>query len=305
MVKTLKELLSIKNQGTMKLAVVVCQDYEVLKAVDDARKLGIAEPILIGDIEKTKDIIRENRLNLMDCQMIDEKDLKKSAEIGVKCVSGGNADFIMKGLVDTSILLKEVLNKDYGLRTESLLSHVMIYEVPTYHKLIYLTDGGMNLEPDLEDKVKIINNCVKVCKALGNDVVKVAALAAKEKVNPKMKATVDADELKKMCLEGKFENGVIVDGPLALDLAVSEKAAEVKKFKSPVVGDADVLLVPNIEMGNGIGKSLTYFANSESAGVIMGAKAPVVLVSRADTHEVKLYSIALGSIVSRFSRKTA
>jgi phosphate butyryltransferase len=305
MVKTLKELLSIKNQGTMKLAVVVCQDYEVLKAVDDARKLGIAEPILIGDIEKTKDIIRENRLNLMDCQMIDEKDLKKSAEIGVKCVSGGNADFIMKGLVDTSILLKEVLNKDYGLRTEGLLSHVMIYEVPTYHKLIYLTDGGMNLEPDLEDKVKIINNCVKVCKALGNDVVKVAVLAAKEKVNPKMKATVDADELKKMCLEGKFENGVIVDGPLALDLAVSEKAAEVKKFKSPVVGDADVLLVPNIEMGNGIGKSLTYFANSESAGVIMGAKAPVVLVSRADTHEVKLYSIALGSIVSRFSRKTA
>lgn len=305
MVKTLKELLSIKNQGTMKLAVVVCQDYEVLKAVDDARKLGIAEPILIGDIEKTKDIIRENRLNLMDCQMIDEKDLKKSAEIGVKCVSGGNADFIMKGLVDTSILLKKVLNKDYGLRTEGLLSHVMIYEVPTYHKLIYLTDGGMNLEPDLEDKVKIINNCVKVCKALGNDVVKVAVLAAKEKVNPKMKATVDADELKKMCLEGKFENGVIVDGPLALDLAVSEKAAEVKKFKSPVVGDADVLLVPNIEMGNGIGKSLTYFANSESAGVIMGAKAPVVLVSRADTHEVKLYSIALGSIVSRFSRKTA
>ena len=214
MVKTLKELLSIKNQGTMKLAVVVCQDYEVLKAVDDARKLGIAEPILIGDIEKTKDIIRENRLNLMDCQMIDEKDLKKSAEIGVKCVSGGNADFIMKGLVDTSILLKEVLNKDYGLRTEGLLSHVMIYEVPTYHKLIYLTDGGMNLEPDLEDKVKIINNCVKVCKALGNDVVKVAALAAKEKVNPKMKATVDADELKKMCLEGKFENGVIVDGSI-------------------------------------------------------------------------------------------
>ena len=304
MVKTLEELLSIKNQETMKLAVVVCQDYEVLKAVDDARKLGIAEPILIGDIEKTKDIIERNGLNLMDCQMIDEKDLKKSAEIGVKCVSGGNADFIMKGLVDTSILLKEVLNKDYGLRTESLLSHVMIYEVPTYHKLIYLTDGGMNLEPDLEDKVKIINNCVKVCKALGNDVVTVAALAAKEKVNPKMKATVDADELKKMYLEGKFENGVIVDGPLALDLAISEKAAEIKKFKSQIAGDADVLLVPSIEMGNGIGKSLTYFANSESAGVIMGAKAPVVLVSRADTHEVKLYSIALGSIVSRFSRKT-
>lgn len=304
MVRTLEELLSIKNNEIMKLAVVACQDYEVLKAVDDARRLGIAEPILIGDMEKTKDIIEENGFNLMDCQIIDEKDLKKSAEIGVKCVSGGKADFIMKGLVDTSILLKEVLNKDYGLRTESLLSHVMIYEVPTYHKLIYLTDGGMNLEPDLEDKVKIINNCVKVCKALGNEVVKVAALAAKEKVNPKMKATVDADELKKMCLEGKFEKGVIVDGPLALDLAVSEKAAEIKKFKSQVAGDADVLLVPSIEMGNGIGKSLTYFANSESAGVIMGAKAPVVLVSRADTHEVKLYSIALGSIVSRFSRKT-
>lgn len=299
-INKLEELLKFDYEEKMKLAVVASHDEEVLEAVSEARNIGIIEPILIGDKKKTESIIKEKGLRLQNCEMIDERDLTKAAEIGVRAVSEGKAHFIMKGLIDTSILLKQILNKEYGLRTDSLLSHTMMYEIPSYHKIIYLTDGGMNLVPGLEDKVKIIENSVKVCKALGNYEVKVACLAAKEKVNPKMEATVHADELKKMCDNGKFESGVIVDGPMALDLAVSKHAAEIKGYNSKVAGDADILLVPNIEMGNGIGKSITYFAGGKSAGIVMGAKAPVVLVSRADSHEAKLYSIALGSIISKY-----
>lgn len=301
MIKSLKEMLdkSIK-QSKRRLAIAACHDEEVLRAISEATSLGIIEPILIGEINKTEAIAKQLNISLEDYEKIDSLDIVGSAQIAVKLVSSGKADFIMKGLIDTSILLKEVLNKEYGLRTQSLLSHVMVYEVPTYHKLIFLTDGGMNLDPLLEDKVKIVRNATRVCKALGYDTVKVAALAAKEKVNPKMIATVHADELKTMSLEGKFDTGVIVDGPMALDLAVSNEAAQIKNYNSQVAGDSDILLVPNIETGNGIGKSLTYFANSQSAGIIMGAKTPVVLVSRADTHEAKLYSIALGSLIASY-----
>lgn len=302
-IKNLDQLLKVKFDNKMKLAVVASQNEEVLEAVSEATELGIIEPIFIGDKEATEKIASDLDLNIDKYKVIDEKDLVKCAETGVRLVRNGEADFIMKGLVDTSILLKAVLNKDWGLRTDSLLSHVMIYEVPTYPKLIYLTDGGMNLKPNVEQKAKIIENSAIVSKALGNETVKVACLAAKEKVNPKMEATVDAAELKKMYEDGKFEEGVIVDGPLALDLAVSKDAAEIKGFESEVAGDADVLLVPTIEMGNGIGKGMTYFANGKSAGVVMGAKAPIVLVSRADSYESKLYSIALGSVVSNYVNK--
>ena len=299
-INNLEELLKVKRNTKMKLAVVACHDEEVLESVVESSKLGIAEPILIGDKEKTSEIAKEKALDISSFQIIDEKDLTLAAEIGVKLVSNGQANFIMKGLVDTSILLKAVLNKDWGLRTESLLSHVMVYEIPTYSKLLYLTDGGMNLKPNLEDKIKIINNSVIVAKALGRDVVKVACLAAKEKVDPKMEATVDASKIKNRYEEGEFQEGVIVDGPMALDLAISKKSVEVKGYISEVAGEADILLVTNIEMGNGIGKSITYFAEGKSAGIIMGAKAPIVLVSRADTHESKLYSIALGSAIANY-----
>ncbi|MBE6083353.1 MULTISPECIES: bifunctional enoyl-CoA hydratase/phosphate acetyltransferase [Tissierellales] len=303
MINKLEELLKIKYEKKMKLAVVASQDHEVLEAVSEGANLNIIEPILIGDINKTKKIAQKYNISINKWKTIDEPDLKKSAEIGVKLVSQGNANFIMKGLVDTPTLMKEVLNKDYGLRTENLLSHTMIYETKNYYKFILLTDGGMNLIPNVDEKEKIINNAVKVGHALGMKKIKVACLAAKEKVDKKMIATLDAGELKKRYEEGKFEDGVIVDGPMALDLAVSKKAAQIKNYNSEVAGDADVFLVPNIEMGNGIGKSITYFADGKSAGVIMGAKVPVVLVSRADSHESKLYSIALGSLVSQHMTK--
>lgn len=281
------------------LSVAAAHDEEVLLAVKDACEMDIIKAILIGEEDKIRKIASEINFNLDTVEVIDESDLKLCAEKAVKLVSSGKADYVMKGLLDTSIILKEVLNKEYGLRTDSLLSHVMIYEVPSYHKLLILTDGGMNIDPDVSQKKKIADNAIKAAKSLGIDTVKVACLAAKEKVNPKMQATLDADELKSMCKDGMFGNGVVVEGPIAFDLAVSEEACKIKGYDSEVGGDADILLVPTIETGNGIGKALTYMANAKSAGIIMGAKAPVVLVSRADTHESKLYSIAYGAIATK------
>lgn len=298
MIKKLDDLLKPMDNSRMRLAVVACHDKEVLEAVLESYSLGIIEPILIGDIKKTKGIAVELNFDIDVFMLIDIPDLTLASEVGVKMVSNNEADFLMKGLVDTSILLKAVLNKDWGLRSDSLLSHVMIYEVATYHKLIYLSDGGMNIAPNIDEKEKIMDNACKVAKALGNTIIKVALLAAKEKVNPKMVATVDANDLKERH-KNSNNRDIIVDGPMALDLALSKDAADIKDYKSQVAGDADVLIVPDIGMGNGIGKAITYLAQGKSAGIIMGARVPIVLVSRADDHITKLYSIALGRIIAK------
>lgn len=303
LIEKLDDLLKFKSKELMKLVVVACHDEEVLEAVVEGAKLGIAQPILIGDIDKTELIAKEKGFDISSYEKFDEKELDQAAELGVRMVSSGKADFIMKGLVDTGTLLKAVLNKDWGLRTQSLLSHVMLYEIENYPKMIYLTDGGMNLAPDVDAKVKIIENAATVARALGKETINVACLAAKEKVDPKMIATIDAGQLKDKYQDGKFSKGVVVDGPMALDLAVSKSSAHIKGFESAMAGDADILLVPNIEMGNGIGKSITYFAGGKSAGIIMGAKSPIVLVSRADDHETKLYSIALGSVIAAYVKE--
>ena len=299
MIKSLNELLgAAKSQAKMRLAVAAAEDADVLSAVVKAAEQGIVEPVLVGNVDAIKQLASELALEIENYEIIASESLEESAKLAVSLVSSKKADFLMKGLIDTSILLKAVLDKEIGLRTESQLSHVMVYEVAHYHKLIYLTDGGMNIEPDLEAKAKILGNAVQVAKALGNQEVKVACLAAKEKVNPKMPVTVEARDLQERGERGEFGSGVIVEGPLAVDLAFSKEAAQIKKFESRIAGDTDVLLVPNIEVGNGIGKSLTYLAKAKSAGIIMGAKAPVVLVSRADDYETKLNSIALGSVIA-------
>ncbi len=304
MIKSLDQLLEVKGTR-MKLVVVACQDEDVLGAVAESAQLGISEPILIGSKQETLELAEKLGIDISGFRFIEASDLEEAAEKGVRLVSSGEADFIMKGLVDTSILLKAVLNKEWGLRTESLISHVMVYEVNNYPKLLYLTDGGMNLYPDVEDKAKIIDNAGIVARAMGNKKIRVAALAAKEKVNPKMPATLDAAELEKMSKEGRFGEDIVVEGPMALDLALSKEAVEIKKFPGEVAGEADILLVPNIEMGNGIGKAITYLAGGKSAGIIMGAKVPVVLVSRADNKETKLYSIALGNMIAKYSKEMA
>ena len=299
MIKKLNELIEVAKQGkTMKLVVAAAQDEDVLGAICKAAEENLVEPILVGDKREIQSIADRENLNIDAYEIIDVVDLTEAAKTSVKLVSEGKGDFLMKGLIDTAILLKAVLDKEIGLRTDRLLSHVMVYEVPHYHKLIYLTDGGMNIEPSFEEKVKITENAIDVCRAMGVETVKVAAIAAKEKVNEKMPTTVDARKLQDLSREGTFGSDVIVEGPLAMDLAVSKESAAVKKFESEIAGDVDVLLVPTIEVGNGIGKTLTYLAGAESAGIIMGAKVPVVLVSRADSYEAKLYSIALGSVIA-------
>ena len=301
MIKNINELLNAaKAQDTMKLVVAAAQDEDVLLAVVKAAEESVVEPILVGDEKQIQEIATKNNLNLEAYKIIHLEDLTEVARLSVELVRNGEADFVMKGLIDTAILLRAVLDKEVGLRTDSQLSHVMVYDIPTYHKLMYFTDGGMNITPDLNAKIAITKNGIQVARALGNETVKVACLAAKEKVNPKMPATVDAKALEDKCKAGEFGENVIVEGPLAFDLVVSKEAAETKGFKSEIAGDVDVVVVPTIEVGNGIGKALTYLAQAKSAGIIMGAKAPVVLVSRADSFEDKLNSIALGSVIAAY-----
>lgn len=298
MVKKLDKLISLAKEKDKKvLAVAVAQDKEVLTAVTEAVKFGIVDVILVGDEDKIKKIAEEEKLYMEGVKIVEEKDILKAATKAVGLVSSGQAHFIMKGMLGTADLLRAVLNKEAGLRGKGLLSHVMVYDVPAYHKLIFLTDGGMVPYPTVEEKVGIINNVVEVAHRLQIDIPKIAPICAVEVVNPSMQATLDAAILSQMNKRGQIK-GCIIDGPLGLDNAISKIAAEHKGIKSEVAGDADVLLVPNIESGNFLGKSMTYFGGAESAGVIMGAKCPVVLVSRADSAKSKLYSIALGSVIS-------
>lgn len=299
MINKLDDMLKkLKGDKRVTLSVAAAHDEEVLLAIKSAVEMEIITAILIGEENKIREISKEINFDLSKFKIINKGTIEECAETAVKLVSLGEADFVMKGLLDTSVILKAVLNKEWGLRTDSLLSHVMVYEVPSYDKLLVTTDGGMNIAPDYNQKVKILKNAIEATKPLGLKHIKVACLAAKEKVNPKMQATVDARALQEAGERGEFGNDVTVEGPLAFDLAVSKEAAKVKGFKSKVSGETDIMLMPTIEVGNGIGKALTYFAGAKSAGIIMGAKAPIVLVSRADSHESKLYSIAYGALIA-------
>jgi len=298
MVKTFSELIAAAQQkDPKKLSVAVAEDIEVLSAVKKAKELNIVEPILVGNREKTEEISREIGFDLKDIEIVDEKDGQLAARKATELVSSGKAHILMKGLIDTSIIMKQVLDKEIGLRTEKIISHVAVFDVDTYHKLLFVTDAAMNISPDLNQKKDIILNAVSLAHSMGIDNPKVAVIAAKEKVSPKMEATIHAKELAEMNKNGEI-TGCIVDGPFALDNAISRKAAETKGIKSEVAGDADILLMPYIEAGNVLYKSLTYFANSKNAGIILGAKAPIVLTSRADSEETKLYSIVLAVLLS-------
>lgn len=297
MIRKLEELISLAKERQKKtIAIAAAQDKVVLEAVVQAVKDNIVDAILVGDKKKILSLGEELNLDLSNMRIEDECDINKAAAKAVDLVSRGEAQFLMKGILGTADLLKAVLNKEAGLKTNNLLSHVMIYEVPTYHKLLFLTDGGMVPYPELKDKIGIINNAVKVAHSLQIEKPMVAPICAVEVVNPSMQATLDAAALATMNKRGQIK-GCIIDGPLALDNAISKEAAHHKGIVSEVAGETDILLVPNIEAGNFFGKSLTYFAQAESAGVIVGAKCPVVLVSRADSAKSKLYSIALGAVL--------
>lgn len=298
MIKNFDEVVRIaKERGPKRLSVALANDEEVLLAVSNAHKAGIVEAVLVGDEPKMRAIAAEHNIDLSPFEIINEADLQAASAIAVGLVSSGKADIVMKGLVDTSIILKAVLNKETGLRTGSVLSHTAVFDVPSYGKLLFVTDAAMNIAPDVETKAKIIDNTVKLVNALDIENPNVAVVCAKEKVSDKMPATLDAEALVKMNQEGTIK-GCVVGGPFALDNAVSKEAAKIKGVTHPGAGEADILLMPTIEAGNILYKSLSILSKTKNAGIILGAKAPVVLTSRADSDETKLYSIALAVLMA-------
>jgi len=284
------------------IAVAVAQDIEVLEAIKEARELGLIEAILIGNQYEIEDIAKKIKLDLDKFTLIHEEDNDSAVRQAVVAVSTRRADMVMKGAVGTASVLKAVLDKEYGLRKGRILSHVAFFEAPGYNRIMLLTDAGMNIAPSFEQKIDILNNVIDVAHSLGIERPKVAALAGLELVNPSMPATVDAALLAKMSDRGQIK-GAIVDGPLALDLAVSEEAGKLKGVNSEVVGKADILFVPNLETGNVLYKSLVYFANARMAGIVAGAKAPIIITSRSDSHKAKLVSIALGVLIIDQNKK--
>ncbi|MBE6047257.1 MAG: phosphate butyryltransferase [Clostridium sp.] len=302
MSKNFDDLLSkVKECKRKKLAVAVAQDKPVLEAVNEAKKMGIADAILVGDKEKIKEVADSIGMDLSQFEVHHEADTRKAALDAVQLVSAGKADMVMKGLLDTATFLRSVLNKEVGLRTGKLMSHVAVFEIKGFDRLVFLTDVAFNTYPELKDKVQIVNNAVKVAHACGIECPKVAPVCAVEVVNPNMQPTLDAALLSKMSDRGQIK-GCVVDGPLALDNALSEEAAKHKGVTGPVAGKADILLLPNIEAGNIMYKTLTYTADVKNGCVLVGTAAPVILTSRADSFETKVNSIALAAIVAEASK---
>lgn len=299
MLRKLEDLREIvKNEPVKKLVLAAAQDQHSLSAVLRAWKDGIIEPILIGDKEAIQNISASNGYDIAGLRIIHEPDPDMATEMAVRMVSSKQADVLMKGKVGTSTLLKCVLNKEWGLRTGRLLSHIALFEVDTYHKLIAVTDVAMNIAPNLQDKIAIINNSIVCLHKLGIPIPKVAVLGAVEMVNENMEATLDAALLSKMNQRDQIK-GCLIDGPLAFDNAISLESAQHKGIRSEVAGDTDLLLMPDIEVGNVLYKSLVFFAKAKVASVILGALAPIVLTSRSDSEQAKYDSILLAAAASK------
>jgi phosphate butyryltransferase len=294
-IKSLSQLVEkVKSNNTKVLVVAVAEDIHVLEAIKEAYKIKIINPILVGNLVKIKEISEKINFNISEIQIINETDNIKACNIAVNLIKKGEADILMKGLVSTNILLKAILNKETGLQKSGLLSHVALFETKFYHKLIGVTDAAMNVQPELIEKMHIINNAVEVFNRLGIKNPKVAILAAVEVINPKMQATVDAALLTAMNKRGQITN-CIVDGPLALDISVSKEAAKHKGIISDVAGNADILVAHDINVGNVLYKSMNFLGGANAAAIIMGAQVPIVLTSRADSEESKMFSIALAA----------
>lgn len=293
--KNFDELIKkvLKTESKKRVAVVAAQDEHTLQAVFQARRDDIVEPILIGDKTKIMGILDTMNEDLDIDSIIDSEDDAAAAR-AVDLILELKADFIMKGKIQTADLLRAVVNKEKGLYTGRVMSHFVIHEMPSYHKLLVVTDSGMMMYPNLDEKKQIIENAVNTLLDMGYENPKVAVLAAVEFVNPKMPESVDAGLLKEMNKRGEIKN-CIVEGPISYDLTMSRESAKIKGFSSPVVGDADILIVPNITAGNILGKALVYSAGAKMAGFIVGAKVPVVLTSRGATAEEKYLSLVLSA----------
>jgi len=288
-----------KDLPSSVISVVRADEVETLSAVKEAVEGGMVECILVGPEEGIRKAAAEADFDISGIRVVNTEGDKESAAKGVELVRNGEAQVLMKGFVATSTFLKAVLDKEHGLRGEGVLSHVAAFDVPSYHKLLVITDAAMNIAPTLEQKKGILNNAVIVAKALGVEVPKCTYVCAKEVPYEKMPCTMEAAEMQKMADAGEFGD-ILFDGPLALDLAVSPVAVKIKRIESKVAGDADVVLMPDIEAANVLYKGLIFLAGSELGAVIMGAKNPVVLTSRADSAESKLCSLVLSAVVAAY-----
>lgn len=278
------------------LAVVAAHDDDVLLSIKEAYAQGLARAILLGDREKIVRLAAEINMDLSSHWIIHQPDPEEASRLAVSLVREGEADILMKGLLPSPVILKEVLHRERGLRTENILSHIAVFEVPGYDRLFFMSDSGLNIAPSLEVKIGMVKNAVALAHRLGIEQPRVAIIAGIELVNPDMPSSVDAALIAKMAERGQIK-GCVVDGPLSLDLAVSEEAARAKGVGGAVAGRADILIMPGIDAANVLYKAIGFLVRSVITGIILGAKAPIILTSRADTAKAKLYSIALSSLI--------
>jgi phosphate butyryltransferase len=285
-----------KNKAPKKCVVVCANDEKVLEGIRMAQELQLISPVLVGNKEKILKSAKDINLTIDNIEIHDTKD-ENDAIIKSLSIVKEQGDFLMKGLLSSSNFLKGILDKHHGLRTGKILSHIAVLEIPGYHKLIFMSDGGMNPTLNLKIRIDIIKNAIETLRALGIKQPKIAVVAASETVNPDMPETTDAVEIVEMNKRGEIENAVI-EGPFGFDVAVSKKAAAQKHIKSEIAGDVDFILMPNIATANIWAKGLIYFAQAKAAGMVAGTARPVIMLSRADEPETKLNSIALGVAIS-------
>jgi phosphate butyryltransferase len=304
-IRTFDQLLQAAiERGPARVAVAAADEANTLRAVAEAHKLRLADGILFGDESAIRGTAEQGGIDLIGVDIVNVPDHKESVRRAVSCIKDGLADMVMNGRALPGHLVRVALEREMELRTGRLFTDVSIFELPTVDRLILISDIGVVVSPTLEEKVSIVQNAIDVARALGIREPKVAVLAATEMVNPKIPVSMDASNLSKMAQRGQITGG-LVDGPLALDNAISPEAARIKGIKSEVAGQADILITPDIDAGNMLAKAITHFAHGKMAGVVVGGRSPLIMPSRADPPNTKLMSIALGVYLARPSHSTA
>ena len=297
-ISSFAELLeAARRAGPKTVAIAAAHEKEILQAAQAAEAERIADCILVGDAAAIRSLAECLDIDLSQMEVTDQSDAKQAAAKVMELVREGRAQVAMKGRIETGDFLRAALDRASGLRTGRLLSHVGVFEIVGFDRLIFVTDAGVVVAPDITQKIEIVQNAIEVAQTLGIEKPRVAILAATEMVNPKIPTTLDAANLSKMADRGQIRGG-IVDGPLALDNAISLESSSIKGINSPVAGQADILVTPDVEAGNMLAKAITYFAQGRMAGIVVGGQSPLVVASRSDPHETKLLSIALGVVMA-------
>jgi phosphate acetyltransferase len=278
-------------------------DESSLRGAVEAGQMGLMKPILVGPKARIEAVAAQFKLDISGLELVDAPHSEGSAETAVRLAREGRAEMLMKGSLHSDELMAAVVKRDTGLRTNRRVSHCFVMDVPAIDRVVIITDAAVNIFPTLEDKVDIVQNAIDMTRALGMTQPRVAILSAMETVNPKVPSTIEAAALCKMAERGQITGGIL-DGPLALDNAIDLGAAKIKKISSPVAGQADILVVPDLEAGNMLAKSLSFMADADAAGIVLGARVPIILTSRADSVTTRLASCAVAALVAQGRRKT-